>query len=817
MPQGALDDLFVVDLSQGAGGAYCTRLLADLGATVVLVEPPEGNALRRAGPFPGDVPHSEKSGLFLYFCANKYGVSLDLSTREGKRRLLGLVERADLLVEDFPPGTMEKLGLGYKALRRRNPRLVHTSITPFGQTGPWRDYVSSEIVEWAVGGWMYSVGEKGREPLFLAGQQGPIHGGIQGAIGGLAALYWARKTGEGQYVDVSDFESVQVGHSMLAAGWSHEGKVVTRTTHDFIRCKDGWFVIMAFRFDHNLFVLMERPELMEDPRFATREAWLQNREALLDVMREWALEHTKDEIYHNAQELRLATTPLYTFPELLHHAQLLERDWFLEIDHPAAGRLTYPGFPYKMSVTPPAVRRPAPLLGQHNEEVFGPRASVIPAVLVPAGGAMPQTNGRRGRGKHLPLEGVRIIEVTANWAAPLGGRFLADLGAEVYKIEPPERPATRMGRFPGQQVWKYHWNRAAYFDQVNRNKWGVTLDISQPEGRDAFLKMARQADVVLENNSVRVFHNLKIDWDVLKEVNPRLSLVSISGFGQTGPERDYSAYGSNIEASCGLASVTGYLGEEQAYRLGSFYADPNTAFHATVAILAALRYHDRTGKGQFIDLSLHENGILFMAESFMECIMSGKQPPILGNRHRTYAPQGCYRSLGDDMWVVVSCRDDGEWQRMCQAMGHSEWAERPEFATVEGRRTHHDEIDKLISSWTAEHDHNEATRVLQAARVPAAPVLANWEMLSNLHLHARDFWVVTPHPEMGAWPYPAFAWQLSRTPASVRMSAPMFGQHNRYVYRDVFGLTEEEFQALYETKAVVDKPPADLPPPMILP
>jgi crotonobetainyl-CoA:carnitine CoA-transferase CaiB-like acyl-CoA transferase len=265
-------------------------------------------------------------------------------------------------------------------------------------------------------------------------------------------------------------------------------------------------------------------------------------------------------------------------------------------------------------------------------------------------------------------------------------------------------------------------------------------------------------------------------------------MASVSGFGATGPEQHYVAYGANIEASSGLASVMGYRDEEQPYRAGTFYADPIAANYLVLAILAAVRSRRASGLGQWIDLSLNEAAAGFFGGYFVGYQRCGELEPHYGNRHQVHAPQGVYGTIGQDAWVAVCVRTEEEWRALATVVERPEWSIEPQFQTAAGRQTCHDEIDEAIAAWAATRDHNEAARELQAAGVPAAPVMANWEMLSDLHLDERGFYVRIRHPEVGALPFPGMAWKFSKTPGQVRRPAPLFAEHNRLVYEEILGL-----------------------------
>ena len=546
--------------------------------------------------------------------------------------------------------------------------------------------------------------------------------------------------------------------------------------------------------EQNVFVLIERHDLLDAPRFAEMEMWRDPDSEIWRLVREWCLGQPMLEVYRRAQELRIAVAPVNTVADLLASEQMAVRKGFVAPD-PAAPDVLYPAPPLGLTETPASVERAAPPLDEHAADVEPSGGSGT------VGGV--DSVGAPGEGA---LAGLRVIEVTANWAGPLVGRHMGDLGAEVIKVEHVARPATRALWYPGNEPGKRPYNRAGYFNNLNRSKLDVSLDLSTDEGRELFLDLVERADVVVENNSARVMPNLGLSWEELSARNPRLVMASISGFGASGPERDYVAYGANIEASSGLAAVTGYHDDDLPYRANTFYADPITGNYATIAVLAALRARSLTGRGQWIDLSLNECAASFFGDAFVEYQRTGEPPPRRGNRHPVDAPQGAYQTVGDDDWFVLTVRDDEEWQALCSVLGRDDWATDVELATAEGRRTRHDELDAAIAAWASDLDHREAAETLQAAGVPAAPVLANYELVTDRHLHERGFYIPIAHPEAGVIPFAGMPWKLSRTPGNVVRPAPRFAEHNEYVLGELLGLGGARIAEL-EASGVAGKEP----------
>jgi len=378
----ALEGIQVVEFGQFISAAFCARLLADFGAEVIKVEPPGGDKARRHGPFPGDVPHPERSGLFLFLNTNKKGITLDASSPTGRQLLLRLLAGADILVSDYPPPRMEEWGLTYERLREVNPRLIMTTITPYGWTGPYRNYKAYDINIGAVGGVTVAAGRPDREPLNHPLNQSHYQGGIQGAIATMLALFAREVTGRGQHVDLSEAEAwhtFHLGSNLVTYLFSN--RVRRRAGHRtetfypycILPCKDGYFCLIAMqmreweRFLH----MIGDPEWAQNPRYQDRAAMGEEYPDEVDaLLLPWLMAHTKEEIFRLCQEHKVPFGPVRTVDELVHDPHLNARGFFVEVEHKEAGRLKYPWVPYRFSRTPARLPRPAPLLGEHNEEVY---------------------------------------------------------------------------------------------------------------------------------------------------------------------------------------------------------------------------------------------------------------------------------------------------------------------------------------------------------------------------------------------------------------------------------------------------------------
>ena len=762
----ALDDLLVVDLTTDIAGAAAGKLLADLGARVVLIEPPSGS------PFRHDL-------LFDYLSGGKESaVVADGNT------FVRWLNAADVVLTD---GTSPWHDV---TLTGRPDKVVVVDISPFGRTGPYAKWERSDLVTWAMGGYLYFTGAPDREPIWVPGHQSQLHAGSHAAIAALVAIHERDgRSGLGQLVEVSELESVLAAHAWLVSSWAACGVVLGRQPGDLIRASDGWVYVMRIVPKDELFVLIDRPDLAAENLTVDVPTWHANIPRIFDAVADWAKDKTVADIVEVGQLLRLAVTPVLDGASVLSDEQLAARRWW---EH--EGETAFPGQPFHFSETPSKRRGPAPVLGAHSVRLPGVATDPNVRAHTTSSASTP------------PLEGLRVLEVTTNWAGPVAGRFLADLGADDIKVEWATRPATRSlfwaGPFQDMQRQPHH--RAMYFNEMNRNKRGVCIDLSRPDGRDAFLELVKTVDVVIENNSARVMPGLGLSYDDLRAANPSIIMVSMSGYGADGPQRDRVAYGANIETTSSLTSITGYP-DGQLSRTTLFYADPVSGNYACLAILAALRHRARTGQGQWVEISLNEAGVTYCAESLIDRQRTGQVRRPDANRDPSVAPQGVYRCAGTDNWVAITARSTDEWQQLAGAIGRPDLRDDPGLASLAGRRARHDELDSAIAAWTAGYEQYEVAMALQDLRVPAAPVLANWQIQADPHIHHRQFYRTTVHPVVGAYPTTTWPWRFERTPARLERPAPLFAQHNREILREA-GLDEPSIAALYESGTTSDAP-----------
>ncbi len=548
-----LEGIRVVDLSQYIAGPYCTKLFADLGADVIKIEKPGvGDNARWIRLSNDDEPDPEKNPLFLYLNTNKRSVILDLKTTEGIRTLKRLVKDADILVESFRPGVMTHLGIDYPRLERLNPGLVMTSLSNFGQTGPYRDWLATELTLNALSGMMLLTGHREREPLRLGMNQVQYSAGCAAAIATLAAYRYHRLTGCGQHVDVSLLEPfLNMLHQQLMR-YVYIGSVQARAGSGgfpwLFQTSDGWVHVSGLQIKAIVQFLQPSIPAVGDPKFIDPADWQEYAQELGELIKPWFLERTKQQVTEEMQMQGIIAAPINTEADLIDCPQFKARDFFEEIEHPVAGRGIYPGRYFVSDQIVKIKSKSAPLLGQHTAEVLAETSRPRTRKASGKDGAVdmpPNTN-------LMPLSGIRILSVE-HWAAlPHATKYLASLGAEVITVESP----SRMRSTPEARVSE---ESGGLYIEGARNKLGITIDLSKPRGVELFKQLVRVSDAVVDNFTPRVMKNLGLDYESLCKVKPDMITLSISGFGRKGPWHLYRGYTLTAEAASGSCHSTSLL------------------------------------------------------------------------------------------------------------------------------------------------------------------------------------------------------------------------------------------------------------------
>jgi crotonobetainyl-CoA:carnitine CoA-transferase CaiB-like acyl-CoA transferase len=408
------------------------------------------------------------------------------------------------------------------------------------------------------------------------------------------------------------------------------------------------------------------------------------------------------------------------------------------------------------------------------------------------------------------LAGYRVLDFGTAFASPMAAHLLADMGAEVIKIESHTRlDGLRLGRpMVGEDIAggdRGEWPEyQPVFHGLNRSKLGVTINIKHPEGTALLKRLVRLSDVVINNFSPGVMERAGLGYDVLRAEKPDLIYVSLPAAGESGPLRNIVTYAPVIAALAGISGLVGYSAAREDFvgTLQVAFCDAVGALHAVVAILAALRHRQAAGEGQAIEIPQWEASVSMLGEGILDYVMNRRVLSPVGNAHPTMVPHNNYRCAGDDAWVAIAVCSEADWQALCQATGHPEWADDPRFADAYLRMQYRDELDALISSWTSQHTSYDVMEILQAAGVAAMPVMNVEDQFRDPHLRARQVHVECEHPKVGIEWLHGIPWHLSETPGRIRRPAPLLGEHNQYVFGELLGLPAAEIQRLVEAGAI---------------
>ena len=414
----------------------------------------------------------------------------------------------------------------------------------------------------------------------------------------------------------------------------------------------------------------------------------------------------------------------------------------------------------------------------------------------------------------LPLEGIRVLDSSYVFALPYAGGLLADMGAEVIKIEGPGRPdVTRTGglagAFPDNEAGESWWNRPSTYNLINRGKQSLVLDMTDARGRDIFRELVSVSDVVMENFTPRVMRRWELDYPNLRKIKPDIIMVSNTGYGHgAGPYSGYPAQATTQEGTHGHCWVTGYPGEGPA-KAGASFVDFLSTWTSLFAIGGALRYRNRTGRGQWVDIGMYQAGAMFLSEYIVDSIANGREGGRIGNRHPSRAPQGCYPAKGEDQWITLSVGSDEEWRAMTVLMGREALASDARFDSLLSRQENHDELDRIISEWTVNFDKYDLMHRLQGVGIASGPVLTGKDVHFDPQYESRGFLERVTYPperEMGERMFMGRPYKFSGTPMSIRGPSPTFGQDNERLVTELLGVEQSEFESLVQDAILVTTP-----------
>ncbi len=797
----ALDGVRIVDLGWGIAGGYATKLLADAGAEVVKVELPDGDPLR--GYSASFAAVDGYGPLFRFLNTTKQGVMLDYRTAAGRDRLLDLYATADLVMERSEPGELEALGVGWEALAERRPDATMVSVSNFGRGGPWSQRPANEFTLMAIAGSTATRGQPGRTPFNAGGRIGEWMGGVTAAVAATAALRRARRTGVGDHVDLSLLETITPTCTNVQTLWgSFTGDYDTKALLEVPSVeptRDGYvgFCVFTGQQWQDFTVLVGHPEWADDPQLATMGGRIAAGESIAGAIAEWTSARTTEEVVHEAILLRIPVAPIGNGANLPEFDQFAPRGVY--VPHPGGGFLQ-PRVPYRNSTHPSVAFRPAPRLGQHTDEVL----EELTSGDRPAGAGRPVGTDPEASPDALPLDGVRVVDMTAFWAGPYATLVLATLGADVIHIESMQRPdGMRFGsaRTPADDQW---WEFGPTFQHANVGKRSVTLDLTRPEGMALLHRLISVSDALVENFSPRVIDQFGLDWDTVHALNSRLVMVRMPAFGLDGPWRDRVGFAQTMEQVSGMCWLSGY--PDTAPQLARGPSDPLAGLHAAYAVICGLHARERTGFGSFVEATMVETALNAAAEQVVEYTATGHLMQREANHHPHACPQGVY-PCADGQLIALSVETEQHWQGLLAAVPELKLDQVSASDELADRYAARHRFDELIEPWCASLAAADIVDRLLTYGVPAAELEISRGGDRNPQVNARGFYEAVEHPLAGAHRFPAMPVRFGRQPGRwFPRPAPMLGEHNAEVLGGLLGIEDDELARLEAAQIIGTRP-----------
>jgi crotonobetainyl-CoA:carnitine CoA-transferase CaiB-like acyl-CoA transferase len=807
-----LSGIDVVELAEGVAGSYCAKLFADLGAHVCKVEQPVGDELRHRSSSAADADGLYRGGAFVHLNTNKHSVVIDGAGVVRAEALEQLLGRAHLVVEESGRAPLSAWGLTWDDLHARWPGLSVVSISGFGATGPYAGYAWDDLVVQTMADAL--VRPKSDDgPVRLPGHLGLCLVGNMAALGALAAVIVAESTGVGSFVDCAALEvlaTLPARSTTLLAHQYRDGapapSLVDAARETLIPggvqpCADGFVSMMSTPQQ-----LGELLDVLNDD--ALREAFArpdafergETKEAMDAALYPWLLARTRAEATAEAQRAGWPLAGVNTPAEVLQAEHLRQRGFWVHTDDPGAGPLDLPGAPCRFAEGSWTLRRLAPRLGDyddHDDEPAPPTDRRSTASTWRATVDLP------------PLSGIRVVDLTTVWSGPYATMLLADLGAEVIRVENPwvlppttkgyqARPTIANPGFFGSLYGDgvpdrpdRPWNRHAMNNALARNKLSCTIDTRRPEGRELLLELVERSDVLIDNFKAGGLARLGVHAGELQARNPRLVVVRMPATGLSGDWAGYTGFGAQFDGLTGMLWLCGPLDSELMTSPGTTYMDAASGPGAAFATLAALRYRQGTGRGQFVEFDQSENILNHLGDVLVDCQL-GVEPRRWGNRDPWRAPQGLYRCQGEEQWVAVSVRDDEAWRALAAVIGREDLGCEPRFAHLAGRHEHHDELDAVLAGWAAQRSALDAFHELQHAGVAAGPLLDDDMFAADPHLRQRAWQQPLTSLDVGTHLHPGLPYR--GVAQAWRRGSPVLGEDNEYVYKEILGVSDEAFE-----------------------
>ena len=792
----AYPDLKVVEFGPGPAVSYAGKLFSEMGATVVKIEPPGGDALRAHRTCYHGERESRANDWFSALNAGKQSMVVDVHAIADIEKLRVLLSTSSVLIHSDRDRGLSKQSLTPEQLSCEFPDLVVVAVTPYGLGDTWREVPADDLSIQSIGGICLGIGELGRAPLKLPGDQSAYQAGVAAAVAAAGQIL----SGNGALIDIamadiwaSFYNGGEIAnHHFGRKRRPRAGYQVSRQPYvkAIFPCKDGYFAIQCLESRHweAFLQMIGREDFASHPLFVSRaKANEQQADECNKLLEPWFRDYSKAEILALCLKNKIPGAPVYDMHDVVEHPHLKHRGYFSAITSPK-GPITAPTHPYLGLGKDASCERHVPGIDEHAASVTSSPEQKPPRRLQPE--------------HNRPLRGLRVVDFGWVWAGAIPGHILADMGADVIRIE-SKRPLDFMRQ--GRPIFGTDKDpeQNPVFQNVNRGKRSLCINMQEPGAAEVIKALVAKSDVVIENFSPGVMDRLGVGWKDLSVAKPDLIMCSMSAAGHSGPICNIRTYAVMIGALSGLNSLVGYPDEGVLAVQSPPYADPNAGIHAAFGILAALWRRGLTGEGVHIDLSQWEAAVNIMGEQVMDYTAGGHVPRVCGNLQVAHAPFNHYPVIGTDSWISISAADDVQWAAVVNALGRPGWTIKPEFSTAALRLLNRMELDVLMSAETAERDGLELSAKLRAAGVPSEKLLDIGDIAAHPYFQARQLFEMVPHPRLKSVPVYRLPWHMNGNPIPITQRAPFLGEHTVDVLTNLLHLAPSDIDCLRE-KRVID-------------
>lgn len=754
-----------------------SRLLGELGAEVIKIEPESGDFLRSAGP----LRDQDRSYAFLLANPGKKSIALAADEARSRDRFYDLVRSSDVIIDNHPQGKVGWLGVSWETTLAANPAALWCSITPYGLTGPLSRHVGSDLVAQAVGGIMATNGYEASPHVRAGFNLAETTGAIVGTNAILAALLFRSRSGRGQLIDISLQDCMISVAQFFFAYYLHHGNPSEKRGHRHVfagmwnmyQAADGYLVFNNGSEESwkQICELLERPRLIADQRFQTSAGRMQYQSEIDALLANWLKDKAVADAIQTCEHFRLASGPVWKISDVVNSAHLSQRGMLIRFsgdgDSPTIGSM------FKFSDGAGEVQTPAPRLGEHNNNTFEDIRER----------RRPERKKDESSSSNSPLDGLIVIDYTRGTAGPQCARQLANLGATVIRPEAPRR---------GNQGSSLDTDGNVGYFVNNCDKRNISLNMRSDKGRELLLRLADLADVWIENAAPGSLDRHGLGYKDLAKRNPALVYCSISGFGHSGELSRKRAYDGVIQGMSGTMSVTGWPDEPEV-KVGASIADVVSGIFASGAIMGTLLRRNETGRGQHVDVSMQDVTTWLAMDAWIPFLSAGVNPARLGNRGRLFAPDNAYEAR--DGQVVISVTSEAQWERFRKLID-GETVNDTRFGSNADRMKNVVLLDQIIAKWCASKLTATISDLCRDAGVPASPVMELSEIVNDPHVAAREVIVERTHPKIGKVRLTNSLYRMSESPGRVRTPGSIPGEHNDEIYEKMLGLTADEMAAL---------------------